>query len=85
MLPSNGYMRTTQKTPLVTPVLLLYVQRRCIAGKLSDCCLRIRCHGNVFTESFPSNGSACHMVNISGEIKKGMIKIFPLICPTTSN
>lgn len=25
------------------------------------------------------------LVDISGEIKKGMIKIFPLICPATSN
>jgi hypothetical protein len=28
--------------------------------KLSDCCMRFRLPGNVFTESFPSNGSACH-------------------------
>jgi hypothetical protein len=31
------------------------LQRRCIATKLLDCCLRICCHGNVFTQSMPSN------------------------------
>jgi hypothetical protein len=31
------------------------LQHRCIATKLHDCCLRIRCRWNVFTESLPSN------------------------------
>jgi hypothetical protein len=31
------------------------LEHRCIAMDLFDCCLRIRCRGNVFTDSLPSN------------------------------
>jgi hypothetical protein len=31
---------------------------------LSDCCLRIHCPGNVFTESLPRNGSTRHNIVI---------------------
>jgi hypothetical protein len=35
LLPSSGYMRTTRKTPLATPVvLLLYLERRYIATEV---------------------------------------------------
>jgi hypothetical protein len=32
------------------------LQPCCIAKKLFDCCLRIRCRGDVFNEQMPSNG-----------------------------
>jgi hypothetical protein len=32
--------------------------------RLSDCCLHIRCRGNVFTERLPSNGSTCHNIAV---------------------
>jgi hypothetical protein len=44
-LPSNGYMQTTQKTPLATLVPLLHSHRRRTATEATDCCLRIRCAG----------------------------------------
>jgi hypothetical protein len=50
-LPSNGYMRTTQKTPLN---LLLYLQHTAQQWKLSDCCLRIHCL--ILLYALPGNG-----------------------------
>jgi hypothetical protein len=44
----NRLARTTQKTSSV-------VEKAC-AQKLFDCCLLIRCPGNVFTKHLPSNG-----------------------------
>jgi hypothetical protein len=52
-LPSNGYMQSTQKTPLP---LLLYLQSVAQQRKLSDFCLPIRCGGNVFSDPLSTNG-----------------------------
>jgi hypothetical protein len=41
---------------------------RCITMGVIQLCLRIRCRGNVFTESLLSNGSTCH--NIKTELMK---------------
>jgi hypothetical protein len=46
----NNFARTTQKTQP-----LYCWESRCIAPDVLCCCLRIRCRGNVFTESLPSN------------------------------
>jgi hypothetical protein len=50
----NHFARTTQKTqPLFFGIACLH--RFCIQRNLLDCCLCIRCRGNMFTESLPSN------------------------------
>jgi hypothetical protein len=58
-LPGNGYIQTTLKTSLP---LLLYLQHVAWQWKLFDCCLHIRCCGNLFTESLPRNGSTRHNI-----------------------
>jgi hypothetical protein len=46
----NRFALTTQKTQLLYCWEVVFR-----APLLFDCCLRIRCRGNVFTESLPSN------------------------------
>jgi hypothetical protein len=57
-LPSNWYMRETYKTPFP----LLYLYRAAWQRNVSYCCLRIRCHWNVFSNPFPSNAHVANYI-----------------------
>jgi hypothetical protein len=52
----NHFARTTQKAQRFYCREGLFTAPLHTSWKLFDCCLRIRCHGNVFTEQLPSNG-----------------------------
>jgi hypothetical protein len=62
--------------PSATPVLLLYLQRRCIATDVIRLLLHMPCRRNVFTQLFPNNDSTGHNIAVFWKCKN----IFWSVC-----